>query len=55
VVRAAFDARYLERHFEWRPYLYRWLLAAGAKEHEQEAIAAGIIQPIGFRYTGSVR
>ena len=47
--------RYEERDFAWRPYLYRWLSTAGAREHEEGAIAAGVIRPIGFRYTGSVR
>ena len=55
LLRAELDARYEESHFEWRPYLYRWLLEDGAKEREERAIEAGVIQPIGFRYTGVTR
>jgi hypothetical protein len=55
LLRAELDARYEERHFEWRPYLYRWLQDEGAKEREEQVIAAGVIQPIGFRYTGATR
>jgi Methyltransferase domain len=52
VLRAEVDARYLERDFEWRPYLYRWLGGPATEELEQALIAAGAIRPIGFRYAG---
>ena len=51
-LRAEIDARYEERHFEWRPYFYRWLGDAETEAVEKELIAAGAIRPIGFRYAG---
>jgi hypothetical protein len=55
VLRAELDARYEERDFAWRPYLYRWLSTAGVREREERAIEAGVIPSIGFRYAGSAR
>jgi hypothetical protein len=55
LLRAELDRRYEEREFHWRPYLYRWLVSRETKEREEEAIATGGIQPIGFRYTGVSR
>ena len=55
VLRAELDRRYEEREFHWRPYLYRWMFSRETKERENEAIATGAIQPIGFRYTGASR
>ena len=52
VLRAEVDARYRERHFEWRPYFYRWLDGPATAELEQALIDAGAIRPIGFRYAG---
>jgi len=51
-LRAEIDARYEERHFEWRPYLYRWLEGPATESLEAGLIAAGAIRPIGFRYAG---
>jgi len=51
-LRAELDARYDERHFEWRPYFYRWLDGPASESLETALIAAGAIRPIGFRYAG---
>ena len=53
-LRAELDARYEERHFDWRPYLYRWLEGPASEGLEEGLIAAGAIRPIGFRYVGAV-
>ena len=52
VLRAEVDARYDERHFEWRPYLYRWLGGPATESLEAGLIQAGAIRPVGFRYAG---
>ena len=52
VLRAEIDARYDERHFEWRPYFYRWLGGPATESLETGLIEAGAIRPIGFRYAG---
>jgi SAM-dependent methyltransferase len=51
-LRAEVDARYSERDFEWRPYLYRWLDGPASEALEQTLIDAGVIRAIGFRYAG---
>jgi hypothetical protein len=51
-LRAEVDARYEERHSEWRPYFYRWLGGPASEALETSLIAAGAIRPIGFRYAG---
>lgn len=51
-LRAEIDARYDERHSEWRPYFYRWLEGPATESLETGLIAAGAIRPIGFRYAG---
>jgi hypothetical protein len=51
-LRAALDARYDERHFEWRPYFYRWLDGPASEALEQTLVDAGGIRPIGYRYVG---
>jgi hypothetical protein len=51
-LRAEIDERYDERHFEWRPYFYRWLEGPATESLEAGLIAAGAIRPIGFRYAG---
>jgi hypothetical protein len=51
-LRAEVDARYEERHFEWRPYFYRWLGGPASEGLEAALIDAGAIRPIGFRYAG---
>jgi hypothetical protein len=54
-LRAELDARFEERHFEWRPYFYRWLGGPATESLEEGLIAAKAIRPIGFRYAGVVR
>ena len=49
--RAALVERYEERVYEPRPYLYRWL-GEDTEELEAELVAAGTIQPVGFRWVG---
>jgi Uncharacterised protein family (UPF0146) len=51
-LRAEVDARYDERYFEWRPYLYRLLEGPATEALEAGLIAGGAIRPIGFRYAG---
>jgi SAM-dependent methyltransferase len=51
-LRSEVDARYDERHFEWRPYFYRWLAGPATESLEEGLIEAGAIRPIGFRYAG---
>jgi hypothetical protein len=51
-LRSELDARYEQRHFEWRPYFYRWLDGPVTESLEEGLIAAGAIRPIGFRYAG---
>jgi len=51
-LRREIDARYEERHFEWRPYLFRWLEGPATESLEEGLIAAEAIRPIGFRYAG---
>jgi hypothetical protein len=51
-LRDEIDARYEERHFEWRPYFYRWLEGPASEALEQGLIDAGAIRPIGFRWSG---
>jgi SAM-dependent methyltransferase len=51
-LRAEIDARYEERHHEWRPYFYRWLEGPATEGLEQGLIDAGAIRPIGFRWSG---
>jgi len=54
-LRAEIDARYDERHFEWRPYFYLWLEGPATESLEAGLIAAGAIRPIGLRYAGVSR
>jgi Methyltransferase domain len=51
VLRGALVERYEERVYEPRPYLYRWL-GEDTEELEAELVAAGTIQPVGFRWVG---
>jgi Methyltransferase domain len=51
-LRAEVDLRYDQRHFEWRPYFYRWLGGPASESLEEGLIAAEAIRPIGFRYAG---
>ncbi|MFL5925983.1 MAG: class I SAM-dependent methyltransferase [Gaiellaceae bacterium] len=52
VVRNALDRCYDARDFRWEPYLYRWLGGSETKAREEAMIERGVLQPIGFRYTG---
>jgi SAM-dependent methyltransferase len=51
-MRRALDARFEERHFEWRPYLSRCLERDDLEAEERRAIERGAIQAVGFRYVG---
>ncbi len=51
-LRTALDLRFRERFFAWRPYLHRYPEVQAGQEDEEEAIAAGVIKPIAFRYVG---
>jgi hypothetical protein len=53
VLRRALVERYDQRLYEPRPYLYRWLRDAATESLEAELVAAGEIQPIGFRWVGA--
>jgi SAM-dependent methyltransferase len=52
-LRRAVDARYDERHFEWRPYLYRWLGGPATLALEQMLVDSDLIRALGFRYAGT--
>ena len=52
-MRAELDRRFAEREFAWRPYLHSLLDDGTSEEEELEAIEAGTIQPVGFRYVGT--
>jgi SAM-dependent methyltransferase len=54
-LRAALDRHFEEVHFEWVPYLWRYLGGPATLALEESLIAAGAIQPIGFRYVGIPR
>jgi len=51
-LRRAVDARYDERYFEWRPYLYRWLGGPAALALEHLLVDSDLIRALGFRYAG---
>jgi SAM-dependent methyltransferase len=51
-MRSALDERFSERSFEWRSYLHLSLHRDDLEAAERDAIAAGEIRPIGFRYVG---
>lgn len=52
VLLAELRMRFEERHFEERPYLYRWLGGPVSFALEQTLLCADAIQPIGYRYAG---
>jgi SAM-dependent methyltransferase len=54
-LRAALDARFVERHSEWMPYLYDHWLHDAVEPLERALIDAGAIEPVGFRYVGTSR
>ena len=45
--------RFDEQLFEPRPYLYRWLGGPSTEALERTLLAAGAIQPCGFRWVGT--
>jgi hypothetical protein len=47
--------RFVERHFEWVPYLYPELGEDVSEADESAAIEAGTINATGFRYVGAYR
>lgn len=51
-LRRALDARFAERSFTWRPYLYGCLERPELEGRERDAIARQEIRAIGFRYVG---
>jgi len=55
VLRRELTRRYEERHFEWRPYLYRWLAGPATFALEEGLLAARAIRPLGFRWVGVSR
>lgn len=54
-LRRELDARFEERFFEWRPYLYRYEEIDIDEEEEARLIARGAIAALGFRYVGVPR
>jgi hypothetical protein len=48
----ALAARYEQRAYEPRPYLYRWLGGPSTEAIEEELVARGAIAPIGYRWVG---
>jgi Methyltransferase domain len=49
---AELRARYEERVLEWAPYFHRWLQDEATERLEREAIAAGDLPAIGWRWCG---
>jgi SAM-dependent methyltransferase len=54
-MRRELDRRFAERYFRWRPYLYGELGDPSLEAEERRLIAAGELEPTGFRYVGRVR
>jgi SAM-dependent methyltransferase len=52
-MRAELGHRFVQRHFEWVPYLYPGLDEGTSEADESAAIEAGAINPTGFRYVGT--
>ena len=52
VLRRELAARFEQRLYEDRPYLYRWLDGEASEPLEQALIDAAAIRPIGFRWVG---
>ena len=53
VVLGALRRHYAERELAWVPYLHRWLRSDAVEAEEREAIAAGVIPAVGWRWAGS--
>jgi SAM-dependent methyltransferase len=51
-MRAALDARFRERSFEWGPYLSEYEPSAAHAREERRLIESGEIRAIGFVYVG---
>lgn len=51
-MRAALDARFRERSFDWGPYLSDYEPAEGHAEEELRLIRSGEIRAVGFVYVG---
>jgi hypothetical protein len=51
-VRAELERHFVERHFEWVPYLYPDLGDGVSESDEHAAIESGTINATGFRYVG---
>jgi SAM-dependent methyltransferase len=54
-MREALDTRFVERHFDWLPYLYRLLDGVVSAELERALLDQGAIQATGWRYVGEAR
>jgi SAM-dependent methyltransferase len=54
-LRRELDARFEERLFEWRPYLYRYDEIELEEDEERRLIESGAIAALGFRYAGVPR
>jgi Methyltransferase domain len=54
-LREELAARFEQRLYEDRPYLYRWLDGPATEPLEEALIDAGAIRPIGFRWIGEAR
>ena len=52
MLRTAFDRRFREQFFAWRPYLHRYPGVRADQMSEQALIDAGAIDALGFRYVG---
>ena len=51
-IRAALEHRFVERHFEWTPYLYSHRLDDAVEPLERALISEGAIDAIGLWYVG---
>ena len=51
-VRAELECYFVERYFEWVPYLYPDLGDGVSEANESAAIESGTINPTAFRYVG---
>jgi SAM-dependent methyltransferase len=52
-MRAALDARFAERAFEWTPFLHRLVGGVATLALEQALVDTDAIRPLGFRYAGA--
>jgi 2-polyprenyl-3-methyl-5-hydroxy-6-metoxy-1,4-benzoquinol methylase len=56
VMKEQLEAHFITRVFEWVPYIARnYLDRADLESQEADSIAAGDINPVGFRYVGARR